>query len=140
VDEKVWKELQMINNAIIVGRLTRDPQVHQAGAATVVNFTVACDRNYKNQQGEKEADFIPVVAWRKTAEIIAKYANKGTLVAIQGYLQTRTYEKNGQKFFVMELICNEIQFLSPAQKDEVKEKVIAVGFDEIPDDEIALPF
>lgn len=129
-----------MNSVVIIGRLTKDPTIKQAGDATVASFTLAVDRNYKSADGKKEADFIPVVAWRKTAELIGKYCNKGTQVCVSGRLQTRTYEKDGQKNWVMEVICGEIQFLSAPVKDETKEQVTSAGFEELTDDNIKLPF
>lgn len=128
----------MMNNVTLIGRLTKEPVMKQAGDATVANFTLAVDRNYSSN-GKKECDFIPVVAWRKTAELIGKYCNKGTMIGVVGRVQTRTWEKDGQKFFVTEVVCNEVQFLSaPTQKNEVGEKLESEGFDEISD--IQLPF
>lgn len=103
----------MLNKALIIGRLTRDPEVRVIGNGThVASFTVAVERTFKNKDGEKESDFIPVVAWRKTAELCAQYTKKGSMVAICGRIQTRTYDAaDGSKRYVTEIVTDEIQFL-----------------------------
>lgn len=113
----------MINNITLVGRLTKnvDLKTTQSGIS-VANFTLAVDRDFKNASGEKETDFIPIVAWRGLAENAARFLDKGKLAAVTGSLQMRSYEdKDGNKRLVAEVLASGIQFLSPrpTQNDEV---------------------
>jgi single-strand DNA-binding protein len=80
-------------------------------------FTVAVNRSYKNDKGEYEADFIPVVAWRKLAELCSQYVHKGSLVAVQGEIRTRSYEKDGIKHYVTEVLANTVKFLDSKKKE-----------------------
>lgn len=103
-----------MNKVVLIGRLTRDPELRfTAGNGTAVTtFTLAVDRKYKNKEGQREADFIPIVVWSKLAEVIANYVTKGRLIAISGRIQTRTYEGNdGQKKYVTEVVADDFQFL-----------------------------
>lgn len=105
----------MFNRVILIGRLTRDPELRftQSGVA-VASFTLAVDRNWRNAQGEKETDFINIVAWRQLGERCANYLSKGKLAAVEGRLQIRNYEdKDGQKRTVAEVIADDVRFLSP---------------------------
>ncbi len=105
----------MLNRVILIGRLTRDPELRftQSGVA-VASFTLAVDRKYKNAAGEKEADFIDIVAWRQLGETCANYLSKGKLAAVEGSLQIRNYEtKDGQKRKAAEIVADSVQFLSP---------------------------
>lgn len=110
----------MINRAVIVGRLTRDPDLRYTPSGVAVsNFTLACNRPFKNQQGEQEADFIQCVAWRKQAENIANYMKKGSLVGIDGRIQTRTFEdKDGKTIYVTEVLAENIQFLESRSNNQ----------------------
>ena len=122
----------MMNKAILIGRLTRDPELRTASNdISVTSFTIAVDRNFNNQQGEKETDFIPVVAWRKLADTCAKYLAKGRLVAVSGRMQVRSYEGKDGKRYVTEVVADEVQFLERA---ESKEKFTEV------EDNVELPF
>lgn len=104
----------MLNNISMVGRVTKDPELRFTPTnVPVCTFTIACERDYKNAKGEKDVDFIDIVAWRKLAENSAKYLFKGSAVAINGSLQTRTYEKDGTKRKVYEIFANCVQFLTP---------------------------
>lgn len=107
----------MLNRIVIIGRLTRDPELKSTSNGTAVaTFTVAVDRDFKTQNGEKETDFIPVVVWRGLAETCGRYLSKGKLVAVEGRLQIRTYEANdGSKRTVAEIVANNVQFLSPRE-------------------------
>lgn len=108
-----------MNKIIIIGRLTKDVEMRftQAGKA-VANFTVAVDRQFKNAEGEKETDFIPVVVWGKLAENCSNYIGKGRLVAVSGRLQIRSYENNeGQRRYVSEIVADEVEFLDRAKDD-----------------------
>lgn len=103
----------MINRVVLVGRLTRDPELKKAGETSVTNFTVACDRKRK-VEGQPTADFIPVVCWGKTAEVVAQYTHKGSLVGVEGRIQIRNYDsKDGKKVFVTEVLADSVQFLEP---------------------------
>lgn len=102
-----------MNKAILIGRLTRDPEMRTttSGIAST-SFTVAISRTYTNQNGEREADFINCVAWRKQAENIAKYCNKGSQVAVEGRIQTRSYDaQDGTKRYVTEVVADNVTFL-----------------------------
>ena len=102
-----------MNNFNCIGRITKDLEVKTSqGGTTVLNNTVAINRPFKNKQtGEREADFINFVAFGKTAEIIAQYHQKGSLIGLTGRMQSRSYENsNGQKVFVTELVVNEMHF------------------------------
>lgn len=98
---------------MIIGRLVRDPELrYTPNGNAVVNFCLAVNRNYTNQQGEREADFIDVVVWRKAAEACAEHLGKGRLVAVDGRLQTRTYETDdGKRRKVCEVIAENVRFL-----------------------------
>ena len=89
----------MINNVVLVGRLTKDPYLLYTSSGTAVaTFTLAVNRNFSSQNGEKETDFINCVIWRKSAEILANYAKKGSLIGVTGRIQTRNYEnQQGQR-------------------------------------------
>lgn len=103
----------MINSATIVGRLTKDPELRytQSGTA-VLSFTLASERSFKNQNGERDCDFIQCQAWKKTAEVIANYMTKGSMLGVTGSIQTRNYENNqGQRVYVTEVVVREVQFL-----------------------------
>ena len=103
-----------MNKVILIGRLTRDPELKTTpnGVATTT-FSVAVDRNFVNQQtGQREADFINCVAWRKQAENISRYCFKGTQVAVEGRIQVRNYDaQDGTKRYVTEVICDNVTFL-----------------------------
>lgn len=101
-----------LNKAIIMGRITHDLEVRQTQSGTaVLQFTVAVDRNYSKDGGEKQTDFISCVAWRQTAEFIGRYFGKGRMIAVDGRLQSRTYEdKNGVKHYLTELIIESANF------------------------------
>lgn len=102
----------MLNKVILIGRLTKDPELkYTPSGVAVASFTLACDRTFTNKEGQKEADFIPIVVWRKQAENCANYLNKGRLVAIEGRIQVRTYDKEGQRRWVTEVVANSVQFL-----------------------------
>ena len=105
----------MLNRIVVIVRLTRDPELRStSNGVAVATFTVAVDRNFSNNRGEKETDFIPVVVWRGLAETCGRYLSKGRLVAVEGRLQIRTYEANdGGKRTVAEIVADNVQFLSP---------------------------
>lgn len=124
----------MLNRVILIGRLTRDPEVRytQSGKA-VTSFDLAVDRMVANAQGQKETDFIPIVTWGKLAETCGNYLNKGRLVAVDGRLQIRTYEtESGQKRKVAEVVADGVRFLDRAKDGTAA----ASGADVFPDDDI----
>jgi len=103
-----------MNKAILIGRLTRDPELRYTSSnRAVCQFTIAIDRPFTNQAtGQRETDFINVVAWDKTGENIGKYMTKGRLIAVEGRIQTRNYENNeGRRVYVTEVIASNVQFL-----------------------------
>ncbi|WP_028983303.1 single-stranded DNA-binding protein [Sporolactobacillus terrae] len=105
----------MINRVVLVGRLTKNPELRYTpnGNATC-SFTLAVNRNFKGANGEQEADFIPIVVWRKQAENAANFLSKGSLAGIDGRIQTRNYENNeGRRVYVTEVIADSVQFLEP---------------------------
>ena len=105
----------MINRVVLVGRLTKDPELRQTGTGiAVATFSLAVNRTFTSQSGEREADFVPIVVWRKQAENVAQYIGKGSLVGVEGRLQTRTYEaQDGGTRFIMEVVADSVQFLEP---------------------------
>ena len=102
-----------MNKAIVIGQITRDPDVRMTGSGiSVCTFTVAVQRRFANQNGERQADFIPVVCWRGLAENCGKYLKKGSKVGVCGSIQTRNYEaQDGTKRYVTEIIADEVEFL-----------------------------
>lgn len=105
-------EKTMLNKVILIGRLTKDPELrYTPSGVAVATFNLAVDRPFLNQQGEKEVDFIPIVVWRKQAENCANYIGKGRLVAIEGRIQVRTYEDKGQKRWATEVVAENVRFL-----------------------------
>ena len=106
----------MLNRIVMIGRLTRDPELRTTQSGTAVTtFTVACDRDFANKAtGEKETDFVPIVTWRGLAETCGKFLSKGKMVAVDGRLQISTYEDSeGAKRTVAEIVADTVQFLTP---------------------------
>ncbi|MBS3942751.1 MAG: single-stranded DNA-binding protein [Dethiobacter sp.] len=104
----------MLNQVVLIGRLTQDPELRYTATngVPVATFSIAVDRPFTSQQGTKETDFIPIVAWRKQAENCANYLRKGLLVAVSGRLQIRAYEGNdGSKRKVAEIVADQVRFL-----------------------------
>ena len=108
----------MINNVVLVGRMTRDAELRYTPQnQAVATFTLAVNRNFKNQSGEREADFINVVIWRQQAENLANWAKKGALIGITGRIQTRNYEnQQGQRVYVTEVVADNFQILESRNK------------------------
>ena len=102
----------MLNKIFIMGRLTRDPELRRTQSGTAVtSFTLAVDRDFKSQSGEKETDFIDVVAWRSTAEFAAKYFTKGRMAVVEGRLQIRDYtDRDGNKRTAAEVVADNVYF------------------------------
>ena len=102
----------MLNKIIIMGRLTRDPELRRTGSGTAVtSFSLACDRDFKSQSGEKDTDFIEVVAWKNTAEFVSKYFSKGRMAVVEGRLQIRDWtDKAGNKRTTAEVVSDNVYF------------------------------
>lgn len=102
----------MLNRIILMGRLTRDPELRRTGSGTAVtSFSLAVDRDFKSQSGEKETDFIDIVAWRNTAEFVSKYFTKGRMAVVEGRLQIRDWtDKDGGKRRSAEVVADNVYF------------------------------
>ncbi|KNZ70315.1 single-strand binding protein [Thermincola ferriacetica] len=128
----------MLNRIILIGRLTKDPELrYTPNGKAVAGFTLAVDRPYKNQQGERETDFINIVVWGKQAENCANYLSKGKLAAVDGSLRIRSFEgQDGQRHWVAEVLAETVRFLSPKDKNDtgVEEMGTLIDFtdDDIP--------
>lgn len=148
----------MLNKAILIGRLVRDPELKiTASQVSVCNFTLAVDRRFKNAAGERQADFIPVIAWRQQGEFAAKYFHKGSKMVVVGSIQTRNWDDaDGKRHYATEVIADEIEFGESKQQTpggydqnnppEPDPNVIAAMAGQgsvagiYPDEETALPF
>ncbi|HHM2455967.1 TPA: single-stranded DNA-binding protein [Staphylococcus aureus] len=110
----------MLNRIVLVGRLTKDPELRSTpNGVNVGTFTLAVNRTFTNAQGEREADFINVVVFKKQAENIKNYLSKGSLAGVDGRLQTRSYDnKDGQRVFVTEVVADSVQFLEPKNNNQ----------------------
>ncbi|HCY2843017.1 single-stranded DNA-binding protein [Staphylococcus aureus] len=110
----------MLNRAVLVGRLTKDPELRSApNGVNVGTFTLAVNRTFTNAQGEREADFINVVVFKKQAENVKNYLSKGSLAGVDGRLQTRSYDnKDGKRVFVTEVVADSVQFLEPKNNNQ----------------------
>lgn len=108
-----------LNRVAIMGRLTRDPELRSTQSGTAVtSFSIAVDRDFKGKDGEKEADFLDIVAWRSTAEFVSRYFTKGNMIAVDGRLQTRSYEdKDGNKRKAVEIVADSVYFGSSKRDD-----------------------
>lgn len=141
-----------MNKAILMGRLTRDPEMRTtSNNIPVCSFTLAIDRRFKNASGEKQADFIPVVAWRQQAEFASKYFRKGSRMLVVGSIQTRSWDDpEGKRHNATEVIADEIQFVDTKKSEGGYDSQPAAqpaaqnasngGFFPGPDDDTALPF
>lgn len=109
----------MINNVVLVGRLTKDIELRKTQSGlSVASFTVACDRRLSQEQknnNEQSADFISCVAWRGSADFLGQYSHKGDTVGVEGRIQTRNYDRDGQKVYVTEIIANNVSILHSTQ-------------------------
>ena len=109
----------MLNQIAIMGRLVKEPELRHANETPVCTIRIACDRDYKNANGEKETDFFDVVSWRKLAEIVNQYAAKGRMVSAVGRLQTRTWnDRDGNKRYSTEIVADHVYFCDPKPKEE----------------------
>ncbi len=107
----------MINNVVLVGRITRDPEVTQTSSGvSLVRFTVACNRTFKDQNGERQADFINCTAWRYQADFMKNYVKKGNLISVEGRIQTGSYVDNdNQTRYTTEVLVEAVSNLEPRQ-------------------------
>lgn len=127
----------MINNVVLVGRMTRDADLRMTqGNTAVASFTLAVNRNFKNQAGEREADFINCVIWRQQAENLANWAKKGALIGVTGRIQTRNYENDqGQRVYITEAVAENFQLLESRGQQQSNS-----GYSEPADISDELPF
>lgn len=110
-----------MNRVELIGRLTRDPELRYTSSNIAnVRFTLAVNRNFTSQNGEQETDFISVVVWRKQAENVSKYISKGSLVAVEGRIQTGSYEKDGQRIYTTDVVADNVQFLETKRESQAK--------------------
>jgi len=117
----------MYNRIVLIGRLTRDPELrYLPSGAPVAGFTLAVDRPFKNQAGERETDFVTITTWRKLAEQAGRYLDKGRLVAVEGRLQIRSYEtQDGQRRRVAEVVADGIRFLDSGKRNGQRAATVA---------------
>ncbi len=108
----------MINNVVLAGRIVKEPELRYTPQnKAVASFTLAVNRSFKNEKGEREADFLPCVIWGKSAENLANWTHKGQLIGVTGRIQTRNYENNqGQRVYVTEIFCNTFQPLESSKQ------------------------
>ena len=136
----------MLNKIILMGRLTRDPELRRTGSGTAVtSFAIAVDRDFKSQNGEKETDFVDVVAWRSTAEFVSKHFSKGRMAAVEGRLQIRDWtDKDGTKRRTAEVIADNVYFADSKRDDTTANRNAlaerAEQFAEIAEEDGELPF
>ena len=110
-----------MNKVTLIGRLTKDPEIKLTSNQTqFCNFTIAVDRRFKDSNGQRQTDFINCVAWKQTAVFIQKYFKKGSRIGIAGSIQTRSYEKDGQKVFITEVLAEEAEFVEGTSKPETE--------------------
>lgn len=129
----------MLNKIILMGRLTRDPELRRTqGGTAVTSFSLAVDREFKDQNGERETDFIDVVAWRNTAEFVSKYFSKGRMAIVEGRLQIRDWtDKDGNKRRSAEVIANSVYFGDSKRDGDSTPKPAGAAVNVYPDGEFA---
>lgn len=151
----------MLNKAILMGRLVADPELRQTpNGVAVVSFRIAVDRNYSGKTGERQTDFIDIVAWRQSAEFVSRYFTKGKMIIVDGSIQSRSYEdKTGNKRTAVEVVADNVMFgesksgggggasyQTPAPTNAPPEPAVSYSsgdagdFSEMPDDSDDLPF
>ena len=130
-----------MNKSVLIGRLTKDVELKTTqGGVSVCSFTLAVNRRFKNTEGKYDADFINCVAWRQQAEFICKYFTKGSMLALCGSIQTRTYEKDGSKVYITEVVADEVSFVGEKKQDQADVPQADLdGFLPMPNDS-GLPF
>lgn len=110
----------MINKAILEGRIVREIELRKtASGKSYTSFTLAVNRTYK-QEGQPDADFITCVAWGRNADVLENYTEKGTLISVDGHIQTRSYESNGKKVYVTEVVCESVHFIEAKKQKPVQ--------------------
>ena len=126
----------MLNKIIVMGRLVRDPELRRTNSGTAVaSFTIACDRDFKSDGGEREADFIECVAWRNTTEFVSKYFTKGRMAVVSGRLQTRNWtSKEGNKRKATEIVAESVYFGDSKREELQSYAAPQESFAELPDD------
>lgn len=131
----------MLNHIDIMGRLTDDPELRHTGNGTAVaSFTLACERDFKTQDGKREVDFVPCVAWRNTGEFVSNYFRKGDMMAVSGRLQIRKYtDKTGNQRSISEIIIDSAYF-GGSKKTAESAGATPGEFTDLPDDSGDLPF
>ena len=113
-----------INRTIIVGRITKDIELKSTQSnISFVNFTLAVNRQFTSQNGEKETDYIQCVSFRKQAENMAQYLHKGSLIGVEGRIQTRTYEADNGTRYITEVVCDNVQFLESKNERQEEKQV-----------------
>ena len=131
----------MYNKVILIGRLVNTPELNKtANDKSVARATLAVNRRYKGQNGEREADFVNVVVWGKLAETLASYASKGSLISLDGELRTRRYEKDNVTHYVTEVLCNGFQLLERLAQRALRENNAGADLADLVLEEEELPF
>ena len=136
----------MLNKVVIMGRLTKDPELRRTGSGTAVtSFSLACDRDFKSRSGDKETDFIEVVAWKNTAEFVSKYFSKGRMAVVEGRLQIRDWtDKAGNKRITAEIVADNVYFADSKRDSDsaynAREYEKNPDFAEIIEDDGEIPF
>lgn len=131
----------MYNKSILIGRLTALPEMVKTPTdKSVTRVTLAVNRRYKSQTGEREADFIQVVFWGKTAEMLASYGTKGSLLSVDGEIRTRRYEKNGATRYVTEVLGHSFQLLESRAQRAMRENNVEQDLSDLVLEGEALPF
>lgn len=131
----------MYNKVILIGRLVGNPELKKTpNDKSVARVTLAVNRRFKTENGEREADFINVVVWGRLAETLASYANKGSLISLDGELRTRKYEKNGVTHYVTEVLCNGFQLLESRAQRAMRENNVAGDLTDLVLEQEEMPF
>lgn len=131
----------MFNKIILIGRIVATPELHKTNNdKSVSRATIAVNRRYKDQNGEREADFINIVVWGKLAETLASYGSKGSLISVDGELRTRRFEKNGQTNYVTEVLCTGFQLLESRAQRAMRENNAGQDLADLVLEEEELPF
>ena len=108
-----------MNKCFLIGRLTRDPELRTSGqGVSVCTFSLAVDRPYKSADGARQTDFFNIVVWRQQAENCARYLQKGSQCAVEGNIQNRTYEKDGEKRYITEIVADRVEFLGKTRAEQ----------------------
>ncbi|MGT2666385.1 single-stranded DNA-binding protein [Streptococcus rifensis] len=131
----------MLNKMIMIGRLVQNPELQTtASDKHVTRFTLAINRKYKGQDGERQTDFINAVAWGKMAENLVSYGTKGSLISVDGELRTRKYEKNGETHYASEVLCHGFQLLESRAQRAMRENNVSQDLADLVLEEEPLPF